>query len=371
MIIIRGFVRISAIALALGISVAISAQAKANSHNPTAELVEAVKKGQSSLISGLIKNGADPNVRDLMGMSPLHYAAYRGDAVSTEALLKNGATPDIQDSLGMTPLHAAAFSGHPMVVKALLKAGASVNLKDHLGNTALHYAVYAKSLEAVRFLLASGADRKIANNKGVTPLKMARASGSKKLIALFSPSVEKKAPVIITNETLKTMPTYGSFVMQNDNSGSSGTEESGVEQSGPDVSQIEMSGRTATEKINAAYARIHELKEERRSLQDQLSGLKKKCDDYHALKRGEQVGNTRLAEPQSELWAIDLAGNLYYIPIDESDKDNGKSDNRAGAGGDINCIRYQRAQERIAAIGQSIVGLNQLITKLNALPVDR
>jgi hypothetical protein len=64
----------------------------------------------------LLKRGADPNIGDAYSMTPLHFAASRGDQEVARALLHHGADPDARDYNGDTPLIEAAYRGHEEVV---------------------------------------------------------------------------------------------------------------------------------------------------------------------------------------------------------------------------------------------------------------
>jgi ankyrin repeat protein len=44
----------------------------------------------------LLERGADPNVKDDDGKTPLHYAAWKGHHKVVELLLEHGANPNIQ-----------------------------------------------------------------------------------------------------------------------------------------------------------------------------------------------------------------------------------------------------------------------------------
>lgn len=80
----------------------------------------------------LIRNGADLNVigrSQFAKNSPLGAAAFGGDAVIVEILLGAGADPNIADAEGFTPLHVAADSGNSAVAEALLKFGANREAK--------------------------------------------------------------------------------------------------------------------------------------------------------------------------------------------------------------------------------------------------
>ena len=112
------------------------------------------------------------------------------------ALLNSGVHPDAQDKRGLTPLHLAAWRGNAKVVDALLEAGADPNSKDINGDTPLHYSVVSldwflntferfpewnpnvneaekNSAEVVTILLAAGASPDPVDNLDMTPLDFA------------------------------------------------------------------------------------------------------------------------------------------------------------------------------------------------------
>ena len=64
-----------------------------------------------------------------------------------ELLLENGAQPDLQDRGGQTPLSRAANKGNERMVELLLEHGAHPNLEDKDGQTPLTRAFHVGMLK--------------------------------------------------------------------------------------------------------------------------------------------------------------------------------------------------------------------------------
>jgi len=78
----------------------------------------------------LLENGAAPNMKDKLGNSPLHSEyvwekdANRGYRAVSELLIQHGADVNVTNTHGKTPLHDACIAGNQNVVRLLLDHGA-------------------------------------------------------------------------------------------------------------------------------------------------------------------------------------------------------------------------------------------------------
>ena len=121
----------------------------------------------------------------------LHYAVGHGTVPMIDALIRRGANVNVIDKAGATPLMEAAEDyPHPFVINALLTAGADVNAPDNDGRTALHHAINPlMNLPLVELLLNKKADPTLADKHGTTPITQARLLGFEELAR----QMEKKA----------------------------------------------------------------------------------------------------------------------------------------------------------------------------------
>ena len=87
--------------------------------------------------------------------------------------------------LGDTPLHVAAIRGDARMVGLLLDAGAEIDAHGEYGHTPLHEAIGQMHIEVVRLLLARGASRTVTNDWGQSALDIARLGDKPEIEALL------------------------------------------------------------------------------------------------------------------------------------------------------------------------------------------
>jgi hypothetical protein len=166
------------------------------------------------MIELLLDAGANPNAQlklfppyralgpdrgaDMMltiGATPLLRAAKAGDVPAIKLLLAHGANPNLPNIFGTTPIMAAAgLSSNEIdtrgrfkteqeavdTINLLAKAGADMNAHEaRSGQTALHGAALWGWNDVVKALVANNASLDAKDNKGMTPLDsaMGRAGG--------------------------------------------------------------------------------------------------------------------------------------------------------------------------------------------------
>jgi uncharacterized protein len=112
-------------------------------------------------------------------------AAKRGCVSLVDRFLDEGAQVEMRDRFGNTPLLLAAREGHAELVQFLLEHGAEIDRANVGGSTALLRAVDADRVPTAQQLLLAGADPNIANMKGVTPLTAAAFNGNDRLVELL------------------------------------------------------------------------------------------------------------------------------------------------------------------------------------------
>ncbi len=133
----------------------------------------------------LLAAGADPNIPDVIGITPVHCAAYRPQPEFLKALLEKGGNVLAQSRTGDTPLHYAAALGSPATVKLLLDKGAKVGKATRFGNTPILRAAGSGDPEIARLLLERGAFADEVNNDGETPLHKAVCLQDRDMVALL------------------------------------------------------------------------------------------------------------------------------------------------------------------------------------------
>lgn len=136
----------------------------------------------------LLSLGADPNIGNSDGHSPLAQAAMWGDVQTVRLLISFGA--DVNAEYQTRPaLHHAIIHDRSEIVDLLLKQP-SINLDQQstgTGYTALHVSVQHDRVTFIELLLARNADTKIREHVSNTPYDLAAHKTDKTLSLLLKP----------------------------------------------------------------------------------------------------------------------------------------------------------------------------------------
>lgn len=132
-------------------------------------------KTRKKLISKLVSEGADYEVKDIQDFRALHYACIWGWDKCVESLMEMDCDLACRTSTGSTPLMFACARGHLTVVRTLLSEQdgepAEIAARDSQGDTALLLAIRRGSLPIVSLLVEEyDADVNAENFQQETPL---------------------------------------------------------------------------------------------------------------------------------------------------------------------------------------------------------
>jgi uncharacterized protein len=126
----------------------------------------------------------EPSVRDAEvdvqadrgGRYPIRYQALQGRTDELARSLAEGADPNVADAAGFTPLHFAAQSLQPQAVRLLIDAGADLEARNRFGATPLFVALMKVTDDdhgVFGMLLDACADVDAKTLAGVSPRSLA------------------------------------------------------------------------------------------------------------------------------------------------------------------------------------------------------
>ena len=177
------------------------ASADVHSFDWQALLRSAQQTRDANMLALLQKAGISPaqakvglNAKNAQGQTVFLAALTNGQTEMAQSLLAQGAEVNVQDSKGETPL-TEAMQHCPALVPTLLARGAKVKVVTQpFGLTPLHLAVNADDLQTARLLLQHGADPNACPPHAHTPLYRARKHNQTAMVQILQEagaSVEK------------------------------------------------------------------------------------------------------------------------------------------------------------------------------------
>jgi ankyrin repeat protein len=123
------------------------------------DVFEAASLGRSDRLRELLEG--DPQLAHARAdddFTPLHYAAFFGDAESARVLVEHGADVNAfaDNELGVHPLNSAAAAGNVEVARLLLEHGADAGARTRSGHTPLDAAAENGDEALAELLRADG-----------------------------------------------------------------------------------------------------------------------------------------------------------------------------------------------------------------------
>lgn len=192
-------------ALVLAAALVVSAPAAAQ-FSIGYKFLEAVRKKEGNTVTDML---AEPgttviNTRDITsGNTALHIVTARRDLTWMSFLIGKGANVNIHNARGETPLELAVRGGFDEGVELLVGHGALVDEPNTAGETPLITAVHARNTGLMRVLLKAGANPDRADNSGRTARDYAEADGPNSALMTEIDTYAK------TKDDDKARPSYG------------------------------------------------------------------------------------------------------------------------------------------------------------------
>ncbi|XP_030195390.1 ankyrin repeat domain-containing protein 29 isoform X2 [Gadus morhua] len=137
----------------------------------------AAAEGHTDVVKLLATAGANINVKDALGLTPLLAAVSNDKPATAMALIRKGGAVHVTDASGQSCLHLASAQGSIVLVSMLLRFGA-LNLRNVEQKTALYLAAEHGHHKCLEMLAAAGANVEIQATDGSTALMAATEAQS-------------------------------------------------------------------------------------------------------------------------------------------------------------------------------------------------
>ena len=140
--------------------------------NTVLHLAAKMYPADPELITYYLFKGADPELKNLEGDTPLHVAIKNGSIAAAQAIVAvNAETLFSRDSDYVTALDLG-LSTDESYYEAFITTKAG-EVRDTDGQTIVHYFVKTKNLAAIKYCVKKGLPLSVKDNTGLTPLDVA------------------------------------------------------------------------------------------------------------------------------------------------------------------------------------------------------
>lgn len=150
-------------------------------------IIFAIKSGNKQLIQLLLDHNPNLNLKNQYGQTALNFSVgfnLNNGYEITKLLIKHGADPNISDIAGTTPLMWAAEQFDEKILLLLLNLTNDINHQNRFGSTVLHYAVRSNHYFTKK-VLSYYPDLFISDKIGDRAIDIAQKTGASKTSKLL------------------------------------------------------------------------------------------------------------------------------------------------------------------------------------------
>jgi len=229
--------------------------ANTNLQNDTGEtpLWPTVLKNYSEMARLLIEHGADVNLTNNRGITLLILAALIDNKEAVELLLENGADINHLSTFGLSPLVVTVQKNHLELAELLINRGAQINLKDAMGSTALLWSLIEERVDMLKLLIANNAEVDLDDSRMVDVLDHVQSIEIRRIL-MDAARAQGPQPVDVPDGNfliegalaislgVDFLPIPGKFRSSGDGSRTEATELQSTSCSGPSCGKTEVEG---------------------------------------------------------------------------------------------------------------------------------
>ena len=182
--------------LAIGAFAIVATPLAAQQRSDGSKFLEAVRKRDGDTATQLLDEPGTTiiNARDITtGETGLHAVVQRRDVTWLRFLLQRGANPNIADRNGVTPLQIAVQLGMVDAVERLITGGSTIDVRNSTGETPLITAILKRDVPVIEVLVANGASLDHTDNSGRSARDYVAQMGDSKVQAAIEKAEADRA----------------------------------------------------------------------------------------------------------------------------------------------------------------------------------